>query len=159
VSAAPQSPVTHNVLGVVLDRMGRADAALAEFNAAVALDQNFVGAHNNIGRLLAERGRTAEAIAEFERVLKIDPSHVQAHYNLGALYGDSGDFVKSAEQFALARAAAPDDTQLALAFLNVAYRANRVAEAEQTADLIERKAASDARSLFTLATVIAQSKQ
>src|SRR5713226_1035193 len=34
VLAAPRSPIPHNVLGVVLDRMGRADAAFAEFNAA-----------------------------------------------------------------------------------------------------------------------------
>ncbi|HST23063.1 MAG TPA: tetratricopeptide repeat protein [Blastocatellia bacterium] len=159
VSASPRSPVPHNVLGVILDRLGRADAALAEFNAAIKLDPNFVSARNNVGRMMAERGKIKEAISEFERVLKIDPSHVQAHYNLGALYGDSGDFAKSAEHFARARAAAPDDVQLALAFLNVAYRANRAAEAEEAANFIERKLASDSRALFTLATVIAQSKQ
>src|SRR5262249_38731102 len=84
---------------------------------------------------------------------------VQAHYNLGALYGDLGDFVKSAEHFARARAVAPDDPQLTLAFLNVAYRANRKAEAEEAADSIERRFASDSRALFTLATLVAQSKQ
>jgi tetratricopeptide (TPR) repeat protein len=159
VAASPASPVPHNVLGVILDRQGRADAAFAEFNAAIKLDPNFVSARNNLGRFLAERGKVKEAIAEFERVLKIDPAHVQAHYNLGALYGDAGDFVKSADHFAHARTAAPDDAQLALAFLNVAYRANRIAEADAAADLIERKFAADSRALFTLATVLAQSKQ
>ena len=159
VSAAPRSPVPHNVLGVILDRMGRGDAALREFNAAIKLDPNFVGARNNLGRVLAERGLRADAIAEFERVLKIDPSHVQAHYNLGALYGDSGEFVKSAEHFARARASVPDDPQLALAFLNVAYRANRIVEAEEAADFVERTSVSDGRALFTRATVLAQSKR
>jgi len=159
VQAAPRSPVAHNVLGVILDRLGRSDAAMTEFNSAISLDQNFVGARNNLGRVLAEHGRVPDAIAEFERVLKIDPSHIQAHYNLGALYGDSGDFKESADHFAKARAAQPSDPQLALAFLNVAYRANLIAEAEETADFIERTAASDARALFTLATVLAQSKR
>src|SRR5215212_7702852 len=107
IQAAPRSPAPHNVLGVILDRQGRAEAALAEFNAAIKLDPAFVSARNNVGRMLAERGKVREAIEEFERVLKIDPSHVQAHYNLGALYGDSGDFAKSADHFAAARAAAP----------------------------------------------------
>ncbi len=145
VVAAPGSPIPHNVLGVVLDRMGRPDAAFAEFNAAIGLDHNFAGAHNNLGRLLAERGRVPEAIAEFERVLKIDPSHVQAHYNLGALYGDSGDFVNSAEHFARARAGAPDDAQLALAFLIRHPQTFAIPKAAQIAHVEENARAGELR--------------
>ena len=97
VKAAPRSAITHNVLGVVLDRSGRSDEAYNEFNASIKLDPNFVGARNNLGRILAERGQTDAAITEFERVLKTDSAHVQAHYNLGTLYGDTGNFVKAAE--------------------------------------------------------------
>src|SRR3981189_820638 len=97
VSAAPRSAITHNVLGVVLDRSGRSAEALNEFNAAIKLDPNFVSARNNLGRMLAEHGKAAAAIAEFEQVLKTDPNHVQAHYNLGALYADAGEFAKATE--------------------------------------------------------------
>ena len=128
VSAAPRSAVAHNLLGVVLDKAGRAEEGYAEFNTAIRLDPNFVSALNNLARYLAEHGRTNEAIAQFERVLKLEPAHIQAHYNLGTLYGDTGNFAKAAEHFAQARKAEPDDPQLALAFLNVAYRANRSAE-------------------------------
>src|SRR6267143_5224022 len=159
VSASPRSAITHNVLGVVLDRFGKSNEALTEFNTALKIDPNLVSARNNLGRLLAEHGKTAEAIIEFERVLKIDPAHVQAHYNLGALYGDAGDFVKAAEHFSRARAADANDPQLALAFLNVAYRANRTVEADAAADLVERAAGVDPKSLFTLGTVLAESKQ
>src|SRR5215831_2628086 len=38
VQAAPGSSIAHNVLGVVLDRIGRKDEALTHFNAAVKLD-------------------------------------------------------------------------------------------------------------------------
>src|SRR5437667_9571947 len=95
VAASPRSAVTHNVLGVVLDRSGQSDEAYKEFGTAIRLDPNFVSARNNLGRMLAEHGKRAEAIAEFERVLKSDPNHVQAHYNLGALYAESGDFFKA----------------------------------------------------------------
>src|SRR5205085_3736856 len=135
--------VTHNVLGVVLDRAGLGDQAFKEFNAALGLNPDFVSARNNLGRMLAEQGKRADAIAEFERVLKTEPNHVQAHYNLGALYADAGNFAKAAAHFASARQGDANDPQLALAFLNVAYRANRLQEADMAADLVERAAGSD----------------
>src|SRR5713226_7807322 len=159
VMASPRSPVTHNVLGVVLDRSGRNDEAFNEFTAAIKLDPNFVSARNNLGRMLAEHGRRTEAIAEFERVLKTDPNHVQAHYNLGALYSDAGDFAKAVDHFARARQVEPDDPQLALAYVNVAYRASRRDDANSVADWLERKFADDPKGLLTLAIVVAQNKE
>src|SRR5437899_8744844 len=67
VTASPGSAVTHNILGVVLDRGGRKEQAFNEFDAAIKIDPGFVSARNNRGRMLAEYGRTTEAIAEFER--------------------------------------------------------------------------------------------
>lgn len=159
VSAAPRSAVAHNLLGVVLDRAGKTEEGYREFGTAVKLEPNFVSALNNLARHLAERGQLSEAIAQFERVLKIDPAHVQAHYNLGTLYERSGDFVKSAEHFAEARKAEPADPQLALAFLNVAYRANRSAEADAAAALVEQAVGADASGLFTLASALAAGRQ
>src|SRR5205814_4758154 len=105
---------------------------------------------------LAESGQTSQAITQFERVLKLDPGHVQAHYNLGSLYRDAGDFAKAAEHFSEARKADPEDPQLALAFLSVAYRANRATEADVAAALVGRAVHADARLLFSLPTEIAQ---
>ena len=159
IAEAPRSPVTHNVLGVVLDRAQKSDQAFTEFKTAIKLDARFVSAHNNLGRWYAERGKTTEAITEFERVLQIDPGHLQSHYNLGSLYATSDNPTKAAEHFAKARAAAPNDPQLALAFLNVAYRANMIAEANAAADFVERTVVNDSQSLFTLATALAQNHQ
>src|SRR6266446_8755666 len=159
VSAAPRSAVAHNLLGVVLDRAGHAEEGYAEFSTAIRLDPKFVSALNNLARHLAERGQAKEAITQFERVLKLDPAHIQAHYNLGTLYADAGDFAKAAEHFAQARKAEPNDPQLALAFLNVAYRANRSAEADAAAVLVESAVGADARGLFTLAAALAQGGQ
>src|SRR5204862_7413225 len=139
-------------LGVVLNQAGRREEASLEFIAAIKLDANFVSARNNLGRLLAEQGKAAEAIAEFERVLKVDPHHVQAHYNLGALYAEAQEFAKAADHFAEARKAEPTDPQLALAYLNVAYRAGYATAAALAAALVERAVANDARALFAVAT-------
>jgi tetratricopeptide (TPR) repeat protein len=159
VSAAPRSAVTHNLLGVILDRAGKTEEGYQEFRTAIKLDPSFVSALNNVARHLAERGQTNEAITQFERILQLEPAHVQAHYNLGLLYERSGDFVKSANHFAEARKAEPADPQLALAFLNVAYRANRSAEADAAASLVEKAVGSDASGLFTLANALAEGRQ
>jgi tetratricopeptide (TPR) repeat protein len=158
VAAAPASAVTHNVLGVVLDRGGRSDQALAEFEAAIKLDPKLVSARNNIGGILAEKGKTSEAIKQFEVVLGIDPTHVQAHFNLGSLFAERGDFEKAVTHLVAARRSSPDDPQVALALLKVGYRANRIKEAEEAADFAEKALAADPRALFTLATLLAQNK-
>src|SRR5437762_10873567 len=62
VTASPGSAVTHNILGVVLDRGGRKEQAFIEFDAAIKIDPGFVSARNNRGRMLAEHGRPTEAI-------------------------------------------------------------------------------------------------
>ncbi len=159
VQASPKSPITRNLLGVVLDRLGKHEAALDAFDAAIRLDPDFVSARNNRGRLFAERGKFTEAIAEFERVLKVEPSHLEAHYNLGSLYAAAGDFAKATEHLAVARSNAPDDPQLTLAFIDAAYRAKRTEEAEAAADLFEKRGGQDPRALFTLAMTLARSEQ
>lgn len=159
VAAAPRAAITHNILGVILDRQGRSDESFSQFNSAISLDPSFVSARNNLGRMLAAQGKMAEAIKQFELVLKSEPAHVQAHYNLGAIYSDAGDFAKAADHFARARTSAPDDPQLALAFLNVAFRANRAQEANASVEFLERSFASDEKGLFTLASLLAQNSQ
>src|ERR1043166_1913503 len=158
ISAAPRSATTHNVLGVVLDRLGRADEAFNEFKVAVKLDSNFLSARNNLGRMFAQRGQTSEAIAQFESILKADPSYVQANYNLGMLYISGGNFAKAADHLGRARAAQPDDPQIGISFVNVAYRSNRTTEAQSVTELLAQKYASEPRILFTLALVVAENK-
>ena len=159
VAASPRSATTHNVLGVVLDRNGKKEEAFSEFNTAVKLNPNFISARNNLGRMLAERGQTKAAIDQFEKVLKSDPSHIQALFNLGALYSDAGNFVEAAGYFERARAVQPDDPQLALAYLNVAYRADRRAAANSVAEWLEGKFAGEPKGLFTLGMILAQNKE
>lgn len=159
VAIAPRAADAHNLLGVVLDRLGRTSEALKEFDTAINLDTAFVSARNNRARIYAQQGRTKEAAAEFQEVLRRDPQHVQAQYNLGVLYGETGDFARAADYLRAARRALPNDLPLAFAYLQTAYRANRNLEADALADTLERQAGGDVRPLFTLATVYGQSGQ
>ena len=73
---------THFNHGNALQQLGRSDAAIAEYRAALALDPELAGAHNNLGALLLGRGEAAAAAAHFTRALELDPSDANARANL-----------------------------------------------------------------------------
>jgi tetratricopeptide (TPR) repeat protein len=63
---------------------GREREAIAEYQAALRLDPNYVEAHNNLGNSLSQiPGRLPEAIAEYQAALRINPDSAEAHNNLG----------------------------------------------------------------------------
>lgn len=74
--ALPGRPTaeTHNGLGFVLARQGRAEEAIAEYRSAVAIDAGFVPAYNNLGQLLAQQGRLAEAETAYRESLQRKPN-------------------------------------------------------------------------------------
>lgn len=74
--ALPGRPTaeTHNGLGYVLARQGRADEAIAEFRKAIDADPKFTPAYNNIADALAKQGKLEEAADYYERSLAEKPS-------------------------------------------------------------------------------------
>jgi tetratricopeptide (TPR) repeat protein len=81
----PESWLAHNNLGGMLSqRPGGLQAAMAEYEAALRLEPDYPETHNNRGiALLKMRGRRQEAIAELETALRIKPDYVEAHNSLG----------------------------------------------------------------------------
>ena len=73
-------------LGLVLDRSGRLDEAVAEYRRALERNPNHVDTLNNLGIALARQGLLAEALGRFERAVAVDPGHADAQANLGALH-------------------------------------------------------------------------
>lgn len=73
-SAPPHDlALTYCGLGAVLDRQGRQAAALAWYDAALALDPDGVWAHFLRGEALWRLGKKREAAEEFERVVALEP--------------------------------------------------------------------------------------
>ena len=73
-------------LALVLDRSGRIDEAVAEYERAVDRNPNHVDALINLGIAQARQGQLDRAIRLFERAAAVDPEHADAQANLGALY-------------------------------------------------------------------------
>jgi tetratricopeptide (TPR) repeat protein len=65
--------------GRELAKQGRAEQALAEFEAALKLDPNSKLARLGSGALKARLDRFDDALNDFKEVLRLDPMNVQAH--------------------------------------------------------------------------------
>ncbi|HEY2870279.1 MAG TPA: tetratricopeptide repeat protein [Reyranella sp.] len=76
-----------------LEGVGKADAALTKYDAAIKADPKLALAYYGRGILLATRERAYNrAIADFDRVLTLDPANTHALVHRGEAYSQVGDF-------------------------------------------------------------------
>lgn len=95
-----RSAEIHHDLGVEALGAGRAQEALQEFEAALAIDERFAEAH--LGRaLVLEFGfsRADEAEKAYRRAIALKPGYSEAHNDLGQLLAKSGRYEEAVAQF------------------------------------------------------------
>src|SRR5277367_39591 len=69
LSADPNSAATLNLLAVINTSLGRNDAALVNYDRALALQPDFIQALNNRGAVLKQMKRYDEALKSYDRAL------------------------------------------------------------------------------------------
>ena len=74
---------THNYIGLIYQRMGYIDKAIAHLQATVDLVANNIEFRRNLADAYWSTKRYDEAAAEYQKFIEADPSDVQAHYRLG----------------------------------------------------------------------------
>jgi tetratricopeptide (TPR) repeat protein len=104
-----------NNRGVVYDRIGLQDRALADYDAAIALEPNYVYARYNRGALHNDRGDYDAAIADFDVVLTQRPNLALAYNQRGAAFHNKGLYGRAIEDFSHALRL---DPKLAEAYVN-----------------------------------------
>jgi tetratricopeptide (TPR) repeat protein len=96
----PAAQMAHVNLGMVEYGDGRADAAIAEFAAAIRLDPRDAEARDDLGMALAGAGRTDEALAAFAESLRLDPDDPKTHNNLANTLAATGRTADAAREYA-----------------------------------------------------------
>jgi Flp pilus assembly protein TadD len=88
----PSDPLTHNLLGLAYDGLGRLDLAGQHFNQALALKPDFSEARNNLAVVLLKQEQYAAAVAHLEQILEdlLYPTPHIAACNLGWAYYRTG---------------------------------------------------------------------
>src|SRR5262249_45351843 len=89
----------HNNLGAVLLKAGKAQAAYASFERALALKPQHAEAHHNLANALAELGRDDEALASCRRATALDPGHAQANFTEALLLLTKGQLREGFEKY------------------------------------------------------------
>ncbi|MFN8641068.1 MAG: tetratricopeptide repeat protein [Candidatus Binatia bacterium] len=78
---------------------GDAEAAVAAYRDALAVDPDYADALEGLSMALAELGRFEEAIAAAVRVAELQPDEILSYTNVSRIYQKAGD-VPRAEEWA-----------------------------------------------------------
>ena len=88
--AGSDDPLTHYNLGLLLSVTGRVDAAVVEYERALARDEMNSDARSNLAAVLVRQGKLDRASAELTRVIERDPDNAMARANLGLVLLQQG---------------------------------------------------------------------
>jgi len=74
---------------------GEYDQAIACFDKAIAIAEDFPEAYCNRGTAYYEKGELDLAIADFDRAIELDPDCAEAYYNRAVARYDKGEYDKA----------------------------------------------------------------
>ena len=149
----PGSASLHYYLGLSLNSSGRSEAAVAELQRSIELDQNQLQPRLLLGVVFNQLNRPAEAEEAWEAALRVDPNSVTALDWLAKARISDGQF--SAAIDLLSTAQRDEDLTLDLA---LAYsQANRFDKATETLTAALVTTPGELRLSAALATVYVQS--
>ena len=89
-SVAPLPLVSYEA-GYALNRLGKTEAAMAQYSAAIDGNPELASARDDRGELYMAQSRWIEARADFEVVTRVQPGHWAGHFRMAQLAGIAGD--------------------------------------------------------------------
>lgn len=76
--------------GYAWRKLGRYDAAIADYSRSLELEPDNIKTLNNRGYSYAKSGAYDAAIGDYSRVIALDPSNAHAYHNRGISYDKKG---------------------------------------------------------------------
>jgi Flp pilus assembly protein TadD len=145
----PESVALHDDVAQVYLQLGRAQEAVAHFDASLRLNPQSPATHFNLGTALTVAGRFDEAIEQYGTALRLNPDYPRAHNNLGSVLMQRGNVQDAMAHFAEAVRLEPANVE-ARSNLAVAYAA--AGEFERAVEIVQ--AALRLAPLEPLATLL-----
>jgi len=99
---SPDADLPHYNLGLSLQKKGKMEEAIEQYQTALKLNPDHVDAHINLGLAIFSKGEIDEAMKQYQTALKLNPDRVDAHINLGVAFLKKGWIDKAIEQYQIA---------------------------------------------------------
>ena len=99
VQARPNDPAWRTLLAGALLHEDRAEAAMAQFAAALRINPQYGDAHRGIGHIHLNAGRPAEAVDALRRAIDLQPDDMDAQYALATALTRLGNSREAARYF------------------------------------------------------------
>lgn len=97
IKARPEDALLHLTLGVSLEKNHEYEAALNEYNSAIAIAIDFPEAYFHSARMLSKLNRIEEAEETYLQAIKLRGKYVEAQNNLTVLFLNSQQALKAFE--------------------------------------------------------------
>jgi len=97
LKSEPWAADMHVGVAMFFSRFNEPSQAAGQYEAALQLNGNLIGAHQLYGRLLAAANHYAEAASQYRAVVQLDPDDPNVHYDLASalhMEGNEDDAIK-----------------------------------------------------------------
>jgi Flp pilus assembly protein TadD len=101
----------YNNLGIVYERRGKREQALAQFRQAIRLEPDYAAPRALMGSLLLAMGKTPEAARELAIAVKLQPKDPLLREQLAKAYGREEDYPRVLEQLQVLEQLAPQEPE------------------------------------------------
>ena len=132
---------THFDQGVTLFDAGQYNEALAEFNAALAVDAKQPGILARAGDCYLRLNKNNEALDAYNKAIELDPGDASLYAQKGVVLGRMGKAAESQEMFT--RSAELDPRGAGMNFYNLGVTMYNAGEMDKAADAFKRSVAAD----------------
>ena len=95
VKLDPECAGIYYKLGIIADKKGDLDLAIAYFKQGIDYNKDFSLCHYSLANCFYFAGNLTAAIQNYEIAIKIDPYYADAHAGLGVIYKEQGQLVKA----------------------------------------------------------------
>jgi tetratricopeptide (TPR) repeat protein len=146
-------PESRTNLGTFNARLGKFDAAQAEFAAARKLDPNYVPAYVNGADAYRQQGRDGDAIRTLKEGIALLPANATLHHALGLAYARGQLRDVALVEFARAVQLAPDNPRYTYVYAIALNSLGRSAEATRMLQRAAERWPADRNILFALAAM------
>ena len=146
-SNVPQAAATAFVRACTLAQANQIEAALTDFDRAIAIAPYFVEALCNRGAILLSMKQYAEALQSFDAALAVNPSFFEAWNNRGNALSELGRFEEAVACYDRALAVRPNAFEVFVNRGNALLSARRTEEALKSYELAVAKQPDNAAAL------------